>query len=56
MRKYFVLDKRREGTSFLMKKCLDVNEKKGRSFSPLAQKIANDGFVHNKAVHTGAKR
>jgi hypothetical protein len=40
--KYFVFNK----------KCFDVNEKKGRCFSPLAQNIASTGFVHNKAVHT----
>jgi hypothetical protein len=44
------------GTSSLIKKCFDVNEKKGRCFSPSAQKIASMGFVHNKAIHTGAKR
>ena len=49
-------DKRREGTSSLMKKCFDVNKKKGRCFSSSVQKIASDGFVHNKVVHTGAKR
>jgi hypothetical protein len=45
-----------EGTSSLMKKCFDVNKKKGRCFSPSAQKIASIGFVHKKAIHTGAKR
>jgi hypothetical protein len=43
-------------TSPLTKKCYDVNEKKGRCFSPLAQKIASVGFIHNKAVFTRAKR
>jgi hypothetical protein len=36
----------------LMKKCFDVNEKKGRCFSPSAQKIENVGFIHSKAIHT----
>jgi hypothetical protein len=39
---------------FLMK-CFDANEKKGRCFSPSAQKNTNIGFVHNKAIHTRAK-
>jgi hypothetical protein len=33
-------------------KCFDVNEKKGRCFSPSAQKIESTGFTHNKAIHT----
>jgi hypothetical protein len=44
------------GSSFLMKKCFDLNEKKGRCFSPSAQKIENVGFVHSKAIHTWTKR
>jgi hypothetical protein len=44
------------GTSFIMKKCFDVNEKKGGCFSPSAQKIESVGFVHSKAIHTWAKR
>jgi hypothetical protein len=44
--RYFVFDK----------KCFDVNEKKGRCFSPSAQKISSAGFVHIKAIYTGAKR
>jgi hypothetical protein len=39
-----------------MKKYFDVNEKKGRYFSPSAQKIESVGFVHNKAIHTRTKR
>jgi hypothetical protein len=30
-------------------KCFVVNEKKGRCFSPSAQKNGNTGFVHSKA-------
>jgi hypothetical protein len=33
----------------LFKRCFDVNEKKGRRFSPSAQKATSIGFVHNKA-------
>jgi hypothetical protein len=33
-------------------KYFDVNEKKGRCFSPSAQKATNICFVHNKAIHT----
>jgi hypothetical protein len=44
--RYFVFDK----------KCFDVNEKKGRCFSPSAQKIASVGFVHIKAIYIGTKR
>jgi hypothetical protein len=33
-------------------KCFDVNEKKGRCFSPSAQKIVRIGFADNKAIHT----
>jgi hypothetical protein len=36
-------------------KCFDANEKKRRCFLPSAQKITSMGFVHNKAIHTGAK-
>jgi hypothetical protein len=32
-----------------------VNEKKGRCFSPLAQKATSIGFVHNKAHDTRMK-
>jgi hypothetical protein len=33
-----------------------VNEKREGVFRLRLKKIASDGFVHNKAVHTGAKR
>jgi GH15 family glucan-1,4-alpha-glucosidase len=32
-----------------------VNEKKGRSFSPSAQKTGSIGFVHSKASNSGIK-
>jgi hypothetical protein len=32
-----------------------VNEKKGRCFSPSAQKATSIGFVHSKADNTGMK-
>jgi hypothetical protein len=32
-----------------------VNEKKGRCFSPSAQKAGSNGFVHNKASNCGIK-
>jgi hypothetical protein len=39
----------------LYKRCFDVNEKKGRSFSPSVQKATSIGFVHTKAGDIQAK-
>jgi hypothetical protein len=38
-----------KGNFVVHKRCFDVNEKKGRCFSPSAQKATSVGFVHNKA-------
>jgi hypothetical protein len=35
----------------LNEKCFDVNEKKGRCFSPSTQKIESVGFVHSSNSH-----
>jgi hypothetical protein len=35
--------------------CFDVNKKKGRCFSPSAQKATRSGFVHSKADNTRRK-
>jgi hypothetical protein len=39
----------------LVQRCFDVNEKKVRCFSPLAQKVGSIGFVHNKANNSETK-
>jgi hypothetical protein len=43
------------GSFVVYKRCFDVNEKKGRCFSPSAQKATSVGFVHTKAVDIQAK-
>jgi hypothetical protein len=40
---------RLKGNFVVYEICFDVNEKKGRCFSPSAQKSKSFGFVHNKA-------
>jgi hypothetical protein len=40
---------RLKGNFVVYERCFDVNEKKGRSFSPSAQKATSVGFVHSKA-------
>jgi hypothetical protein len=37
-----------KGNFIAYEKCFDVHEKKGRCFSPSAQKATIVGFVHNK--------
>jgi hypothetical protein len=37
-------------------KYFDVHEKKGRCFSPSAQKAVFVGFVHTKEIYTWTKR
>jgi hypothetical protein len=39
----------------LVQRCFDVNEKKGRRFSPSAQKTGSIDFVHSKANNRGIK-
>jgi hypothetical protein len=39
----------------LIQRCFDVNEKKGRCFSPSTQKTGSIGFVHSKANNSGIK-
>jgi hypothetical protein len=39
----------------LLKGCFDVNEKKGRYFSPSAKKATSIGFVHSKADNARRK-
>jgi hypothetical protein len=39
----------------MIERCFSVNEKKGRCFSPSAQKVMSIGFVHNKADNTRRK-
>jgi hypothetical protein len=39
----------------LIHRCLDVNEKKERCFSPSSQKTRSVGFVHSKANNSGIK-
>jgi hypothetical protein len=39
----------------LVQRCFDVNENKGRCFSPSAQKTVSIGFVHNKAENSRLK-
>jgi hypothetical protein len=39
----------------LLKRCFDVNEKKGSCLSPSAQKATSIGFVHIKADNTRMK-
>jgi hypothetical protein len=43
------------GRFVVYKRCFDVNEKKGRCFSPSAQKVTSVGFVHTKAGDIKAK-
>jgi hypothetical protein len=43
------------GGHLLIHRCFDVNKKKGRCFSPLAQKTRSVGFVHSKANNSGIK-
>jgi hypothetical protein len=38
-----------------IERCFDVNEKKGRCFSPSTQKTESIGFVHSKANNSGIK-
>jgi hypothetical protein len=40
---------RSRGSFIVYKRCFDVNEKKGRCFSPSAQKATSVGLVHTKA-------
>jgi hypothetical protein len=39
----------------VFKRCFDVNEKKGRCFSPSSQKAMSIGFIHSKADNTRMK-
>jgi hypothetical protein len=39
----------------MIERCLVVNEKKGRCFSPSAQKATSSGFIHSKADNTRRK-
>jgi hypothetical protein len=38
----------RDHSLILAQRCFNVNEKKGKCFSPSAQKAASVGFVNNK--------